>query len=493
MSTLDPRTPVIVGAGQIGRRDDAEPLAPLELMSAAAGAALEDSGAAGLASRVQSVAITDCISWPVPDPGAALADALGLRPAETVKTTIGGTSPIELLRDAGARVQTGELEVALLAGAEATRSLARGLLDGGPPQPDGAEPTRVVGVARAQGHAAEEAAGLYLPVAYYPLFEHALRAARGERIEEHGDRVARLWARLAAVAGDNPHAWVREAPDAAAIGTAGDRNRPVADPYTKLMTANIHVDQGAAIVVASAAAAEAAGVPRERWAFVAATAGAHDHWFTVERDRLHRSPAIAACARAAFGHAGVGIDDLALIDLYSCFPSAVQIAATELGLDLEADSRPPSVTGGLTFAGGPASNYPMHSLATLSARLREAPGGLGLATGVGWFMTKHAMALLSSEPPARPFADFDPQPEVDALPARRAAEGAATAPIESYTVLYGRDGEPTSAIVSCLLADGTRALAGTDDTETAAALLADDPLGAEASLDRGARFTLGGA
>jgi acetyl-CoA C-acetyltransferase len=142
---------------------------------------------------------------------------------------------------------------------------------------------------------------------------------------------------------------------------------------------------------------------------------------------------------AALGHAVARIDDVAHLDLYSCFPCAVEMAAAELGLDLEADPRPPTVTGGLTFAGGPASNYPMHSLAALTGRLREDAVGLGLATGVGWFMTKHATAILSASAPARPFADFDVQDEVDALPRRAVADDgiAATAPVESYTASTG--------------------------------------------------------
>ncbi len=489
MSSVDPRAPVIVGGGQITHRDDSAPLSPLELMSEAANTALADSGSGDIAGRVESVAITDCISWPVPDPGRGLAVALGLRPAETVKSAIAGTSPIELLRDAAARIQAGELDVALLAGAEATRSLARGTLAVGQTATSDRGPTRVVGLQRDHGHAAEQAAGLYLPIAYYPLFEHALRASRDEGLDAHLDRVARLWARFAEVARDNPHAWVRDAPDAETIRSAGPRNRPIAHPYTKLMTANIHVDQGAAIVLCSAAAAESAGVPRDRWVFVACAAGANDHWFTVERDRVHRSPAIAASARAAFGHAGVGIDDIAHVDLYSCFPSAVQIAAAEIDLDLDADSRTPTVTGGLTFAGGPASNYPMHSLATLSDRLRADPGALGLATGVGWFMTKHAIALLSADPPRSTFADLDVQREVDALPRRTAAQGARSAPIETYTVLYDHDGTPANGIVSCLTTDGSRALAESNAPEILSQLLDGDPIGREASVDERAQLT----
>jgi acetyl-CoA C-acetyltransferase len=256
------------------------------------------------------------------------------------------------------------------------------------------------------------------------------------------------------------------------ILTPSPDNRMVAFPYTKLMTANIQVDQGAALLLCSARAAEDAGIGPERRVFVHATATAHDHWFASSRQDLHRSPAIAACARASLARTVVGVDEIAHLDLYSCFPAAAQIAATELGLDLATDSRPPTVTGGLTFGGGPGSNYVTHSLATMSERLREDPGAYGLLTGVGWYMTKHANAVLSTRPPARPYSHAEPQTEVDALPRRRIAAAAETdAPVESFTVIYDRDGSPAQATVSHLLADGSRALTGSSNEETMRELL----------------------
>lgn len=494
MSNPDPRAPVIVGAGQITHRDDADPTTPLELMIAASRASLDDTGSSRpsrLLGAIDSVAVTHCLSWPAPDPARALADELGASPGETVRSMIAGTSPIELLGDAAARISAGELDVALLAGGEAARSLARGTFDGGATPPDAPEPSRVVGVQREPSHPAEHAAGVFLPVNYYPLYETALRGAAGRDPGAHTASIARLWERFGAVAKENPHAWIRDPPDAKTIATPAPGNRPIAHPYTKLMTANIHVDQGAALVICSVAAARAAGIPPERWVFCVATAAAHDRWFTIERDALHRSPAIGACGRAALGHAGVDIDDVAHLDLYSCFPSAVQIAAAEIGLDLEHDSRPPTVTGGLTFAGGPASNYSMHALAGLTRRLREEAGARGLASGVGWFMTKHALAVLAADPPARPFAHFEPQSEVDALASREAASNASgRAPIESYTVVYDTAGAPNVAIVSSVLRDGRRALAASRDAATMGALLESDPIGRDIHLDGAAGFAL---
>ncbi len=185
----------------------------------------------------------------------------------------------------------------------------------------------------------------------------------------------------------------------------------VAAPYTKLLTANIQVNMASGLILTSARAAEQAGVPQDRWIFIHAGAQAHERWHVASARtlvRLLRRSAPRAgppCERA-----GVTIDEIAHLDLYSCFPSAVQIAARELGLAIDDPARPLTVTGGLTFAGGPGNNYASHAIATLMPRLRADPEAYGLATAVGWYLTKHAVGIYSARPPRQPFASLDPQP-----------------------------------------------------------------------------------
>jgi len=504
--SLDPRTPVLVGAGQVTRRKGAagspksrSGASPLAFMVEATRAAAVDAGARGdaLLARAQSVAVVDLFSWPVPDPGAALAAELGLRPAETVVSARGGNGPVALLGDLAARVAAGHLDVALLAGGEAGTAFQAALREGRDPgwgaQPDGTAPTRKVGTDRDPGDPAELEAGLVAPIFWYPLFEHAVRGAAGRTREEHQTWLGELWLRFADVACDNPHAWSTALPAIAAeIAEPGPGNRRISDPYTKAMNANIAVDQGAALLLCSVEAARAARIAPERWVFVEATAGAHDHWLCGERDALNRSPAIAACGAAVLGHAGAGIDDVALLDLYSCFPSAVQVAATELGIDLRDRRRAPTVTGGLAFAGGPANNYVMHALATLVARLREQPDARGLATAVGWYLTKHGAALLAGRPGARRFVHHDVQAAVDAQPRRAIVPSAEAAAgrIEAHTAIYDRDGAATMGIVALRLPDGRRAFGRSHDPATIAALQAGEPLGRGARTDGTAAFSL---
>lgn len=498
--SLDPRTPVLVGAGQVTDHDGVL-ASPLALMVEAVRAAVVDAGAGGdaLLERAQSVGVVDLFSWPVPDPAAGLAAELGLQPRETVISARGGNGPIALLGDAADRIAAGELDVALLAGGEAGTAFQAAMREGRETpwatQPEGTVPARTVGADREPGDPAETEAGLIAPIFWYPLFEHAIRGAAGRDRAAHQEHLGKLWLRFADVARENVHAWSRELPTTAAeIAEPGPGNRRVSDPYTKAMNANITVDQGAALLVCSVAAAEAAGIARDRWVFVEASAGAHDHWLCGERDRFDRSPAIAACGAAVLAHAGASIDDVALLDLYSCFPSAVQVAGTELGVDLMDPAREPTVTGGLAFAGGPANNYVMHSLATLVDRIRAQPEARGLATAVGWYLTKHGTALLSGSPGVRPFAHHDVQPEVDRGPRRAivpATEGA-RGEIEAHTAIYDRDGTATMGIVALRLADGRRAFGRTHDADTIAELQSAEPLGRAVGTDGAATFRLEG-
>src|ERR1051326_4191783 len=149
---------------------------------------------------------------------------------------------------------------------------------------------------------------LVAPPVVYPVFENALRHAAGRSIDEHQRAISRLWSRFSEVAATNPHAWSPRAMTAEAIATPSPQNRMIGFPYPKYLNANIQTDQAAALILCSIEAAEAAGVPRDRWVFPWSGADAHDHWFVAERDRLDQSPAIAACGRSVLGAAGVGID-----------------------------------------------------------------------------------------------------------------------------------------------------------------------------------------
>ena len=482
---------MLVGVGQVVRRDPDPAVAsePLDLMVEAARHAADDAGGDDLLARLDSIRVVGVLSWRYVNPGLAIAERLGVSPRQSVLTSTGGNSPQLLVNETARAIQRGDVGAALLTGAEAmaTRQRARRrpekLWLDWPVQDVGTAAPDVVGEERPGTSDPEMARSLALPTQIYPVFENALRAASGRSIGEHERVIAGLWSRFSAVAADNPYAWSPTALTTDEIATVTAVNRLIGFPYTKLMNANLTVDQSAALLMCSAEVAGDAGIPRERWVFPWAGADANDHWWVSERADLHSSPAIRAAGRAALAHAGAGIDDIAHIDLYSCFPSAVQIGAAELGLPLDEPRRPLTVTGGLTFAGGPGNNYATHSIATMVERLRADPGSLGLVTALGWYLTKHSVGVYATEPPPRPFARANPQAEIDALPRRDwVVEHDGRVTVESYTVMHDRDGSPALGIVACLLPDGRRAWGNVREPGTAKAMTVDDPCGLPATL-----------
>ncbi|MDX2167978.1 MAG: acetyl-CoA acetyltransferase [Deltaproteobacteria bacterium] len=465
------RQPILVGVGQLTNRagDPGEVMEPLAMMAEASRRAADD---AGLALReVDELTVINCITRAYADPAGMLAAQLGCTPRQRVYTAIGGNSPQWRVNETAERIARGEVRVALIAGAEAMAGAALARRAGIKLQWAAEGSPEMVGDSRWGNNAVEQRHGALMPTAVYPLFENALRAARGWSIARHRQYLGELCAGLAAVAKDNPYAWFRDGKSAAEISTVNDANRLIGWPYPKYMNAIIAVDQAAALLLTDTDTARQLGIPQSKWVYVVGCGDATDHWFISDRVNYFTSPAIRAAGAAALAQARLTIDEIDAFDLYSCFPCAVQIGGDMLGIGLD-DRRPKTVTGALPYHGGPGNNYVTHAIASMVERLRRQPGR-GLVTGVGWYLTKHAVGIYQSTPPAQPFARRDPkavQAEVDAQPHPQLAEAAdGPVTVETYTVTHDRDGNPAVGIVVARLADGRRCWATTTD----AALLAD--------------------
>ena len=492
--TLDPRTPVLIGVGQVSFRaptmeDGRE---PADLMAEAIANAAADAGLASVPNP-DSIRVVKGLSWRYRDAARAIAERLGITSKEYAYTPDGGNTPQSLVNTSAKEIQDGTLDLAILTGGEAWRTRMKyrgaGIEPPWTKQPDDIAPDRIIGDELEMVHPAEKEIGVFMPVQVYPMFETAVRAASGEAVDVHQVSISELWSRFSAVAATNPYAWVREPQSPETIRTPSERNRMISFPYPKLMNSNNDVDQAAAVIICSVEKAQALGVPSDRWVFIHSGADCHEHNFVSNRWTFADTPAVRAGGRAALELAGAGIDDVGIIDLYSCFPSAVQLGARSLGLSLE---RQLTRTGGLTFAGGPWNNYVMHSIATVVTQVRESQDELGFVWGNGGYVTKHAFGVYSAKPPADGFRHAYPQDEIDALPHRKLAprtEAAGTAAVEAYAVMYDRAGEPETAHATLLLADGRRAWGRTADRDVAAAMTVGEWVGTGATLSDDATMT----
>jgi acetyl-CoA C-acetyltransferase len=471
---MDPRTPVVVGGGQLNQR--ADPVEPVDMIVEVARRAAADSGAPGLAERADSVRIVGMLSWRYRNPGLLVGERLGAPVRHTVYTGHGGSHPQALVNDAAADILAGRCDVAVVGGAEAWRT--RMALKAQGERPDWTRQGDDVPLPELRPEVAmrdetELAAGLDRPAYVYPLFEQALRISAGRTTKEHRRLIAELWARFSDVASRNPAAWMATAHTAEEIETPSPRNRMVSWPYTKLMVSNNAVEQAAAVIICSIEAARRAGVPEDRWVFLRSGAEAADTDQIAARPRLDGSPAIRAAGAAALAAAGIEVGELGPVDLYSCFPSAVQVAARELGLPVDDPGRPLTVTGGLTFAGGPWNNYSTHAIATMldAVRTTQLPG---LVTANSGYLTKHSLGVYAASPGAG-FKRVTSPPPIGGDPlVAVATDYAGRATLESWTVRFDRDGHPEEAMAALRTPDGARALARAVEPEVVGRLVEQD-------------------
>lgn len=471
MSRPDPAAPCLIGVatrtwrpGEVGEAGAPE---PLEMWAEVLGAAAADSGARRAAlEAVGSLAVVYCQTWQYDDAATRLAQRLGVQPPRTVNTGIGGTVPAVAVVEASEAMRRGELEVAAVVSGEALATRRARKRRGEPYRASFPPPERRPFPFEAPFHPAEVAHEVFQAYLTFALFDTARRAHLGVGLDGYRVGLGRLWARAARVAAANPDAWFPEARRPEDIATPGPDNRMVASPYTKRMVAIMDVDMAAALLLATHRAADRLGVPPERRVYLRGAGLALDPTYVAEHPAMWRSPAMRVAAGGALRAAGIGVDDLAHLDLYSCFGSSVYFALDALGIGPD-DPRGFTVTGGLPSHGGPGSGYVTHALAWMARRLREDPGAHGLVSGVGMHMTKHAFTCWSTDPApvAPPPPAAAPAPET--RPVVERLEGTVT--VVAATVLHGRDGDPERLVAVCETPEGARGYAVGTDAELLAA------------------------
>ncbi|MDI1285008.1 MAG: acetyl-CoA acetyltransferase [Reyranella sp.] len=507
---IDDRTPILVGCGQITDTTGApsSERSRVAFCAEAAAAALDDTGAEigghGLGHMIDAIAVMEFFSDISPrfaspfgrssNAPQSVADRLHAHPRQLLYSHSGGNMPQYLVNRFAEEIAGGETDLALICGAELLRStqIARKAgqrIDWN--EDPGGEPMRI-GDPRF-GFSEEEARHeLRAAIHFYPLLENAIRGGLKRDVQSHMKAMGRLFERLASVAKKNPLATRREGYNADALSTISGDNRWICFPYPRLMNANAIIDQAAAVLMTSVAKALEWGIPPDRWVFLHGCADGTDTWVVSEREKLNASPAIHGCARIALDMAGKTVADVDAFDLYSCFPSAVEVAMQEIGI-AEDDPRPISVTGGLPFFGGPGNNYVTHSIAEMMNVVRRKPGSFGMVTANGNYLTKHSAGLYSTEPTKGPWKREDPkkfQAELDARPKRRVdTKPSGTGTVETYCVTYGKDAPERGYILGRLDASGDRFVAmAPDEPAILADMMTREQLGRKVSVsDEGGR------
>ncbi|MCP5044514.1 MAG: acetyl-CoA acetyltransferase [bacterium] len=482
---MDPRTPCIVGVAQKTYREaDGDCPEPLQIWAEMARAAAKDSGGSNALEAVDSLQVVLPMAWQYDDPPARLAKLLGLKDGERFYSGVSGTTPQRMVDDCAREILAGRREMALVVSAETLATRKRLSKRGHEPdwhfpQTDGRQRIQL------PLHPTEAVHHVFAMYLTFAIFDVARRAHLGLSPQDNRQRDGELLARLTGVAANNPRSWFPIAQTARELIDATPRNRMISDPYTKNMVAIMEVDMGAALLLTSHEKADALGIPADRRVTLRGFCSANDPAWLAARDELWRSRAMEEASAGALRCAGIGIDEVAYLDLYSCFASSVNFARDALGLR-DDDTRPLTVTGGLPYFGGPGNGYVTHSIATLVERLREDPEQFGLVSGVGMHLEKHVYGIYSGTPGPLVLPDEAAvQARVEAGGVRE-IESHVTGPatVAAYSVVWNREG-PHRGVVICDLPSGTRCLANVVDVELMASMQREEWVGRPVRLVAG--------
>jgi len=464
------RKVVVAGWGQITQPKELNKDAkdPMELMTHASLKASEIMTSKKVLENLDGIMVVRIVSRNYSSPAKQLAQNLKATPKFTHVSQIGGNSPQMLINMAAGMIARNELDSVLIAGAETyvqrdsnLKTVENALFKGVPKDYEGDDLKGSTSL--------ENAHGIKHPMQGFPLFETALWAESGLDFQTYMMKIGTMWSEFSQVAAANPHAWSRTIKTPEEIITLSKNNRPVAFPYTKYMNSFVMVDQGAAIILMSEEKAKKYSSKEGQSVYFLGGGYAEDRQrFMIEKSNFTSSIPLKSAVEKALTRSCISLKDIDCFDLYSCFPSAVSIAKKMIKIE-DNDPRPLTLTGGLGFFGGPGNNYSLHSVATLAQKISTGERSNGLITALGWFMHKHAAGIYGSQPSNGELQNYDIIDQKESLvgdePIKIRDQYNGRGTIETYTIIYDRNHEPSMAILYGRTSDNFRFIARTQNNQ----------------------------
>lgn len=497
-------TPVIIGVGQHSERvgePGYEALSHMDMAGRALQAAIDDCSAREpVARHIDLIAAIrqfeiSYVGAPVPfgksdNVPRSIARRVGADPERAVLEVTGGQAPQKLVGEIAEHIAHCEFETAAIVGAEAVSTVLALMAKN--EKPDWSE--EVGGELDDRGFGSERILekewlghSTHGVIGGYACVDNARRNRLGLSVEEYRKSIGELFAPFTKVAAANPHAASREVRSAEELATVTDRNRIVAEPYARMTIAKDQVNQGAAIILASAKKARELGVPEDRWVHIHAVTTANE-LKVLRRPDLSRSLAAIASIEQALELSGRGIAELSYLDLYSCFASPVFNITDHFDLAYD-DPRGLTLTGGLPFFGGAGNNYSSHAIAEAVARCRSDRGAYALVGANGGVLSKYATGIYSTEP-----ADWNTSVRYDRMSVPQVPEPLVSNPnemtrVESYTWAPGKERDSIINSVIVRTESGARALIRADHTHepTRALFESGEPFGAKLDVTQDER------
>ncbi len=461
---LHPKTPIIVGVSQFTQRFSTDEilLEPIKMAEKCIREAIADSKGENILSQIDALYVVNIFGYQYADAPQTLSENLEINPKIKFYSAYGGNTPQYLVNKSAQLLAKGNINFALITGAEANYSLGKALKNNIKLDWTAQKSPRATDDENKMGSSIlENDYELFLLSNAYPIIETALRAENKTNIKEHQKIIAQIYEKFAKTAVENPFAWTQTPYTQEEIEHISDENRAIAFPYLKRMCANNQTDHAAALLLTTVENAQKHNIPEEKWIFLSSGADLNDSWHFTQRENMTHSPAIQKAVEVCLEKADLSLENIDAFDLYSCFPAAVQVAQKSIGINNE-DKRPISLTGGLSFFGGPWNNYTMHAIATTIDKIRNNIFKNVLINGLGWYITKHSIGIYTKNPPKNLFSLPDLsifQEEIDAknLP-DLVKEANGNAIIVGYSILFDFKNQPNKTIFLLELENKSRAL-----------------------------------
>jgi acetyl-CoA C-acetyltransferase len=485
---VNDNTPILVGAGQTVERE-ATATAPMGLASRAAANAIKACGGQGVAAAIDTIAVVKMFSdmgklWETNqgrsnNPPQSIAKAIGANPQSRIYSQTGGNEPQSLLIEFFADLASGKRSLVLLAGAEAIRNQRTAERQGLNHHWDEEfeEELEDRGFGSYVANDQERYNGMVAPLYYYNIIEEARRQKLGLSREDYLAQVGTLQQSFSAIAAENPYSQFPGSLSAEEIIGA----EPLTHLYTKRMIAQDSVNQSAALLLTTVGKARELGIPESNWVYMHGAAQGMEVDLTIRPD-----PSTSRMAQLvvdqALAMAGKSIDDIALIDIYSCFPCAVTAISDHLHLPTDG-SRALTLTGGLPYFGGPGNNYSMHGLAEMWSQIRADVQQYAFIHANGGVLSKHASGIFSMQPSAVDWSAEDTVISRELLHPKTQIENPDSGTVIAYTINYLK-GQPAQGIVMCETDNGERFASCTagDDLDTVNAMLGEESAGRRVSV-----------
>lgn len=386
-------TPVVIGISSLSQKDKLENLdEALILMDSAVKAAIKDTENNNITKYIDDIRIPKGY-WKYRDPGKWIADKNNI---SNVKTSIAKVGVLQqnLINEACLNIINGNIKASLIIGGESRykRVLASKAGKEYFETELNKNPDYYI-KAKDELRIPEEEDELgQMAVGYYSIIDSAYRSRKGIKINEYKKDIADLYKKFSEVAVTNKESWLKKSISNEDILNESEKNKKQAFPYNKYHCTSWNVNQSVALIICSEEIADKLDVPNSKRVYPIASAESNHMIPTILRKDLARPMGMQLAAKHILNVCKDNNIKPNIYDLYSCFPIAVKLFADSLLLNKK-DAF--TVTGGMSFAGGPLNHYVLTSTVKVIEKIRDNNKCIGLVTGVSGMMTKQSYAVWS--------------------------------------------------------------------------------------------------